>query len=139
MKQCPFCGEEIQDEAVKCKHCKEWIKSSLQEKSAKESQFPPELPKKPLHVSEERTNPTPRPWVRYWARILDMILLGIPSGVLTGLLIGFLFPVFFTRGGFLIIGFFALPATFVMEAFILSIFGNTPAKAILKTKITNKN
>jgi hypothetical protein len=36
MKKCPFCAEDIQDAAIKCKHCGEFLDASVRPDIAKE-------------------------------------------------------------------------------------------------------
>lgn len=39
MKQCPYCGEEVQESAKKCKHCKEFLDDSKPYKYSTKSSF----------------------------------------------------------------------------------------------------
>lgn len=51
MKICPFCSEQIQDEARKCKHCGEWLSSPAL--AVAENPRPPMLP--PVAVDQAQT------------------------------------------------------------------------------------
>jgi hypothetical protein len=66
--RCPFCAEEIQQEAIKCKHCGEFI--SKQPASAQPQQLPVAEPAQEVSASARHTTDK----ILLWFLLVPLIL-----------------------------------------------------------------
>ncbi len=117
---CVVCGKSVLSASRFCSSCGASIGTTLQV-------IEPEA-----NLSIE-WDTIPRPWIRYWARMLDICLFSVPAGVFVTLL----FPAAFSSpAGEQLMGMFGLFAWIFVEALLLSAFGTTPGRSILRTKVT---
>jgi tetratricopeptide (TPR) repeat protein len=87
---------------------------------------------------QDNSSPAVRPWVRFWAKNFDLCILGIPINFLLLLLFkGFGKPITNFGDYYILALLVTFPFTFLLEACLLSVFGNTPAKSFLRIKVTN--
>lgn len=86
-------------------------------------------------VGEIRAQATP--WTRLWARLLDLTIYLAPLSLLVGYLFPdfVMLPIFAGNGGSSLLGALLLPLAMVLDAGVISVFGNSPGKWLIGTRV----
>lgn len=66
MKTCPYCSEEIQDEAIKCKFCDEWLNKKQVNEVAKNDNVDRNLSTSQLNTSGQGENAVIPEEIKKW-------------------------------------------------------------------------
>ena len=168
MKKCPFCAEEIQNDAIKCKHCAEWLgKDKVEEDDAatiatkqtivtektqcltcgslevykvytEDGGFEYWCPQCNESIKSLQFIPISRPWVRYWARKFDYF-----AFIMIIASVGYIISPSFMDKAIMKHEYFLIFVTVFIwnfiEAGLLSTWGTTPGKWLLKVSIRTNN
>lgn len=141
---CPDCEHTVSDQAFACPNCGRPVRAGeFRAPTGSPSGWAKDPPrqtataatggKRGSSATAAREEPARHPWIRYWARSVDSLLAALGFAIV----IGFLSPGAFAEDdGDVALFFSALFVWIFVEAIMLSVWGTTPGKALMRIAVT---